>query len=160
MVRRARLRLLVRRHGGLWPLRPRIATTMRRSPRRQRLSPPRLIQKLRGTGRSWLRHFLGRAARGAVRPAPSRAGTRLALDAMVWTGEGSPTLDERRKKLPEFTQENRRRIEQGLHPLRVHPRPSGTADDKVIDAFADAVWRSTIPCRPAPMSTCARGCRW
>ena len=21
-------------------------------------------------------------------------------------------------------------------------------------------WRWTIPCRPAPMSTCARGCRW
>jgi pimeloyl-ACP methyl ester carboxylesterase len=27
---------------------------------------------------------------------------RLALDAMVWTGEGSPTLEQRRKKLPEF----------------------------------------------------------
>ena len=27
---------------------------------------------------------------------------RLALDAMVWTGEGSPTLAERKKKLPDF----------------------------------------------------------
>src|SRR4029450_9915813 len=27
---------------------------------------------------------------------------RLALDAMVWTGEGSPTLAERSKRLPEF----------------------------------------------------------
>src|ERR1044071_2510527 len=25
---------------------------------------------------------------------------RLALDAMVWTGEGSPTLEERRRRLP------------------------------------------------------------
>ena len=27
---------------------------------------------------------------------------RLALDAMVWTGENSPTLEQRRKRLPEF----------------------------------------------------------
>src|SRR4029079_7263920 len=27
---------------------------------------------------------------------------RLALDAFVWTGEGAPTLEQRRKKLPEF----------------------------------------------------------
>ena len=33
---------------------------------------------------------------------------RLALDAMVWTGAGSPTLAERRKRLPEFRSKNRR----------------------------------------------------
>src|SRR5215475_6053779 len=33
---------------------------------------------------------------------------RLALDAMVWTGEGSPTLADRRKRLPEFQSKNRR----------------------------------------------------
>jgi pimeloyl-ACP methyl ester carboxylesterase len=44
---------------------------------------------------------------GALRAAlfaerhPERVA-RLALDAMVWTGEGSPTLAERRKKLSEF----------------------------------------------------------
>ena len=27
---------------------------------------------------------------------------RIALDAFVWTGEGSPTLEERKKKLPDF----------------------------------------------------------
>ena len=27
---------------------------------------------------------------------------RLALEAFVWTGEGSPTLAERRKRLPEL----------------------------------------------------------
>jgi pimeloyl-ACP methyl ester carboxylesterase len=64
---------------------------------------------------------------------------RLALDAMVWTGEGSPTLAERRKKLPEFSVKNRRPIDKAfIHSIfdRDHP---GTAEDKVIDAFADAV---------------------
>ena len=36
---------------------------------------------------------------------------RLALDAFVWTGEGSPTLEQRRKKLPEFLAKNRRPAE-------------------------------------------------
>jgi pimeloyl-ACP methyl ester carboxylesterase len=64
---------------------------------------------------------------------------RLALDAMVWTGEGSPTLAERRKKLTEFQAKNRRPIDRAfIHSIfdRDHP---GTADDNVIDAFADAV---------------------
>src|SRR5246127_1054614 len=39
---------------------------------------------------------------------------RLALDAMVWTGEGSPTLHERRKKLPEFQSKNRRPIDRAF----------------------------------------------
>ena len=35
---------------------------------------------------------------------------KLALDAFVWTGEGSPTLAERKKKLPEFLAKNSRLI--------------------------------------------------
>jgi pimeloyl-ACP methyl ester carboxylesterase len=64
---------------------------------------------------------------------------RLALDAMVWTGEGSPTLAERKKKLPEFKAKNRRPIDKAfIHSIfdRDHP---GTAEENVIDAFADAV---------------------
>jgi pimeloyl-ACP methyl ester carboxylesterase len=64
---------------------------------------------------------------------------RLALDAPVWTGEGSPTLAERRKKLPEFIAKNRRPIDRAfVHSIfnRDHP---GTAEDRVIDAFADAI---------------------
>jgi pimeloyl-ACP methyl ester carboxylesterase len=64
---------------------------------------------------------------------------RLALDAMVWTGEGSPTLAERKKRLPEFSAKNRRPIDRAfIHSIfdRDHP---GTAEEKVIDAFADAV---------------------
>ena len=64
---------------------------------------------------------------------------RLALDAMVWTGEGSPTLEQRRKRLPEFSAKNRRPIDQAfVHSIfnRDHP---GTAEEKVIEAFADAI---------------------
>jgi pimeloyl-ACP methyl ester carboxylesterase len=64
---------------------------------------------------------------------------RLALDAMVWTGAGSPTLAERKKKLPEFKAKNRRPIDKAfIHSIfdRDHP---GTAEETVIDAFADAV---------------------
>src|SRR5208337_1736963 len=64
---------------------------------------------------------------------------RLALDAMVWTGDGSPTLAERRKKLPEFAARNRRPINRAfVHSIfnRDHP---GTAEDKVVEAFADRI---------------------
>jgi pimeloyl-ACP methyl ester carboxylesterase len=64
---------------------------------------------------------------------------RLALDAFVWTGEGSPTLAERRKKLAEFRAKNRRPIDRAfVHSIfnRDHP---GTADEATINAFADAI---------------------
>ena len=64
---------------------------------------------------------------------------RLALDAFVWTGRGSPTLADRRKRLPEYQTKNRRPIDRAFVRSifeRDHP---GTADDDVIDAFADAI---------------------
>jgi pimeloyl-ACP methyl ester carboxylesterase len=64
---------------------------------------------------------------------------RLALDAFVWTGEGSPTLAERRKKLPEFLAKNQRPIDRAfVHGIfnRDHP---GCADEATKDAFADAI---------------------
>jgi len=72
---------------------------------------------------------------------------RLALDAFVWTGEGSPTLAERRKKLPEFMAKNRRPIDRAfVHSIfnRDHP---GTADKATIEAFADAILEldSSVP---------------
>src|SRR6201989_3282705 len=72
---------------------------------------------------------------------------RLALDAMVWTGEGAPTLHERRKKLPEFSAKNRRPIDRAfVHSIfnRDHP---GTAEGKVIEAFADQILKldSSVP---------------
>jgi pimeloyl-ACP methyl ester carboxylesterase len=64
---------------------------------------------------------------------------RLALDAMVWTGEGSPTLAERSKRLPEFRAKNRRPIDRAFVRSifeRDHP---GTAEDTVIEAFGDSI---------------------
>jgi len=64
---------------------------------------------------------------------------RLALDALVWTGQSSPTLAERKKKLPEFMAKNRRPIDKAFVRsifTRDHP---GTAEEKVIDAFAEAI---------------------
>jgi pimeloyl-ACP methyl ester carboxylesterase len=64
---------------------------------------------------------------------------RLALDAFVWTGEGSPTLAERRKRLPEFRAMHRRPIDRAFVQsifARDHP---GTADQPTIEAFATAI---------------------
>jgi pimeloyl-ACP methyl ester carboxylesterase len=81
---------------------------------------------------------------GALRAAlfaqrhPARV-KRLALDAFVWTGRGSPTLAERTKRLPEFRARNRRPIDRAFVRSifeRDHP---GTADDDVIEAFASAI---------------------
>jgi pimeloyl-ACP methyl ester carboxylesterase len=98
------------------------------------------IQKLRGK-RSLLVYGISsgalRAAMFAERHPEMVA--RLALDAAVWTGEGSPTLEQRRKKLPEFISKNRRPMDKAfIHSVfdRDHP---DTAERKVIEAFADAV---------------------
>jgi pimeloyl-ACP methyl ester carboxylesterase len=81
---------------------------------------------------------------GALRAAlfaerhPERVA-RLALDAMVWTGDGSPTLADRRKRLPEYQRVNRRPIDRAFVRsifTRDHP---GTADDETVEAFADAI---------------------
>ena len=64
---------------------------------------------------------------------------KIALDAFVWTGEGSPTLEQRKKKLPEFIARSRRPIDRPfVHSIfqRDHP---GTADEATIEAFADAI---------------------
>jgi pimeloyl-ACP methyl ester carboxylesterase len=64
---------------------------------------------------------------------------RLALDAYVWTGEGSPTLAERKKKLPEFQTRNRRPVDRAfVHSIFTRDHP-GTAENKVVEAFADAI---------------------
>jgi pimeloyl-ACP methyl ester carboxylesterase len=81
---------------------------------------------------------------GALRAAlftqrhPERVA-RLALDAFVWTGKGSPTLAERKKKLAEFQSKHRRPIDRAFVRsifTRDHP---GTADDATIEAFAAAI---------------------
>jgi pimeloyl-ACP methyl ester carboxylesterase len=81
---------------------------------------------------------------GALRAAlfaqrhPERVA-RLALDAFVWTGEGAPTLEQRRKKLPEFLEAKRRPIDRAFVRsifARDHP---DCAEARVVEAFADAI---------------------
>jgi len=100
----------------------------------------RYIQKLRGDRRLLVYGISSGALRAALfaERHPDMVD-RLALDATVWTGEGSPTLHERRKRLPEFQSKNRRPIDRAfVHSIfnRDHP---GTAEDRVIEAFADAI---------------------
>jgi pimeloyl-ACP methyl ester carboxylesterase len=64
---------------------------------------------------------------------------RLALDAFVWTGEGSPTLDERRKKLPQWKSMKRRPIDRDFVRSIFNRDHPGCAEGKVIEAFADAI---------------------
>ncbi len=81
---------------------------------------------------------------GALRAAlfaqrhPDRVA-RLVLDAFVWTGEGAPTLEQRRKKLPEFLATRRRPIDRAFVRsifARDHP---DCAEPRVVEAFADAI---------------------
>ena len=81
---------------------------------------------------------------GALRAAlfaqrhPERVA-RLALDAFVWTGEGAPTLEQRRKKLPEFLAAKRRPIDRAFVQsifTRDHP---DCVEQRVVEAFADAI---------------------
>jgi len=81
---------------------------------------------------------------GALRAAlfaqhhPDRV-VRLALDAFVWTGVGAPTLEQRRKKLPEFLAHKRRPIDRAfVHSIFQRDHPD-TADKRVVEAFADAI---------------------
>ena len=81
---------------------------------------------------------------GALRAAmfaerhPERVA-RLALDAFVWTGEGSPTLDERKKKLPQFLNINRRPIDRAFMHSIFERDHAACAEKKVVEVFADAV---------------------
>ena len=72
---------------------------------------------------------------------------RLALDAFVWTGKGSPTLEARRKRIADWRSTNRRPIDNAMVQsifTRDHP---GTADADVVDAFAKAILAldTTVP---------------
>ena len=98
------------------------------------------IRSIRGTSRFLTYGISSGALRAAMfaQRHPDRV-SRLALDAFVWTGEGSPTLEQRRRKLPEFSKVNRRPIDRAFVQSifdRDHP---GCADQATIDAFADAI---------------------
>jgi pimeloyl-ACP methyl ester carboxylesterase len=86
--------------------------------------------------------FYGQSS-GALRVAafaaacPERA-ERLVLAALVWTGTGSPTLAQRREKLPWFRSHHARPIDRAFfHNILNRDKP-GMYEDAVINALADA----------------------
>jgi pimeloyl-ACP methyl ester carboxylesterase len=64
---------------------------------------------------------------------------RLALDAFVWTGAGSPTLEQRRKRLADYKVQLRRPMDHAAMRAIFSRDHAGTADDDVVEAFADQV---------------------
>jgi pimeloyl-ACP methyl ester carboxylesterase len=64
---------------------------------------------------------------------------RLVLDAFVWTGEGSPTLTERRKKIDQYRANHRRPIDREFVRSIFTRDHAGTSDQSIVEAFADAV---------------------
>jgi pimeloyl-ACP methyl ester carboxylesterase len=65
--------------------------------------------------------------------------SRVALDAFVWTGAGSPTLAKRRARINEWKSSNRRTLDHAMIQsifTRDHP---GTSEQEVVDAFAKAI---------------------
>ena len=81
---------------------------------------------------------------GALRAAlfaqrhPERVA-RLALDAFVWTGKGSPTLEERTKKLDQWRAMKRRPIDRAFVHSIFNRDHAGCAEERVVEAFADAI---------------------
>jgi len=98
------------------------------------------IKDYRGSGPM---HMYGISS-GALRAAafterhPERVA-RLALDAFVWTGEGSPTLADRSKKLAEFRASNRRPIDYAFVQSIFNRDHADCVEPKVVDAFAKAI---------------------
>jgi pimeloyl-ACP methyl ester carboxylesterase len=98
------------------------------------------IGQARGTPRFMVYGISSGALRAALfaQRHPDRVA-RLALDAFVWTGEGAPTLEQRRKKLPEFLASKRRPIDRAfVYSIFERDHPD-TAEKRVVDAFADAI---------------------
>ena len=98
------------------------------------------IMKTRGTKQFMVYGISSGALRAAMfaERNPERV-SRLALDAFVWTGEGAPTLVERKKKLADFIAIKKRPIDRAfVHSIfnRDHP---GCADEATVEAFADAI---------------------
>ncbi len=95
--------------------------------------------------------FFGQSS-GALRAAafanvcPERV-ERLALAAMVWTGEGSPTLKKRRERLEEWRSSNQRAVDLEFYKS-IHNRDKpGLSDDAVPVAMAEAEkpYGGTVP---------------
>jgi pimeloyl-ACP methyl ester carboxylesterase len=104
----------------------------------------------RETGQRQVRMYGGSS--GALRAAlyaqrnPGRV-ERLMVSALVYTGAGSPTLEKRREKLPEYRASHVRKLDRPfVHSMFTRDKP-GTSEMIAADALADAelALGNTIP---------------
>jgi len=104
------------------------------------LAAAKAIRKASGAGSFMLYGISSGALRAALFAQRNpKLVSRLVLDAFVWTGEGSPTLAERRKRYAGAAPESRRPVNPAFVEsifTRDHP---GTAAANVVKAFARAV---------------------
>lgn len=63
---------------------------------------------------------------------------RLGLSALVYTGAGSPTLEQRRKKLPEYTASLRRKVDLAFYEGMFNRDKPGSSEASVPQAIAAA----------------------
>ena len=106
------------KHRDITATSPTAPTTWQRRPT---TSPPRAASRASSPTAS-------RRARCAPRCSPSAIRervARLALDAFVWTGEGAPTLEQRRKKLPRVPGQQAPSDRPRFRVLDLRARPSG-----------------------------------
>jgi alpha-beta hydrolase superfamily lysophospholipase len=87
-------------------------------------------------------HFLGESSgalrAGAFAMAQPERVDRLVLEALTWTGEGSPTLGKRAEQVEYYRAHNRRpRDRDMIRSIFTRDKP-GTSDPRVAEALADA----------------------
>jgi pimeloyl-ACP methyl ester carboxylesterase len=94
----------------------------------------------RGSGPLHVYGISSGALRGALfaQKYPDRVA-RLALDAFVWTGEGSPTLEQRRQKLEQWRGSARRPIDRDFLLSIFNRDHPGTVDERFVDPFIEQV---------------------
>lgn len=63
---------------------------------------------------------------------------RLGLSALVYTGAGSPTLEQRRKKLPEYSTSPRRKVDLAFYEGMFNRDKPGSSESVVPQAIAAA----------------------
>jgi pimeloyl-ACP methyl ester carboxylesterase len=63
---------------------------------------------------------------------------RLGISALVYTGAGSPTLEQRRKKLPEYSTSPRRKVDLAFYEGMFNRDKPGSSEDLVPKAIAAA----------------------
>jgi len=96
---------------------------------------------LKTTGAKQVRMF--GSSSGALRACQYTAAhpdtvERLGLSALVYTGAGSPTLEQRRKKLPEYSASPRRKVDLAFYEGMFNRDRPGSSDPAVPKAIAAA----------------------